>query len=995
METDHRGNTFIIGGFNGTVVLPGTGTTSARTLTSFGQTDIFLTKMDCNRNMVWKNSIGSSGHECGDYYFLGLKYDNKSNIYISGTFSGTATFTTTSGSSQTITSNGSYDIFFAKYDTLGVLQWVLKSGGVDADEGCTVGIDNNGNIFIGGYFRSTAVFSTNVGSTQSVLSSGAQDIFVAKYLPTGALQWVRTAGGFGIDLASSIAFDNQNNLYVAGNFGHTGNSCTFGSNTIANSSNWGGYVAKLSSNGVWVWVNGMSGSADEGISSCIVDENCNVYTAGHFGLGNTSFSSLFPGSSVSLISNGDYDLCVSSYDSSGVIRWAKNMGSSSTEYGLDIVINKANNLAVSGTFSSTANFGNSVSLTSNGAKDGYVCQLNPANGNAISAVKVGGSGDDYCYKTIPDYVGNMFSCGFFTNTATFGSTNLVTNGNEDAFFMKFAPTTIIPLKPINLNLCSGDSAILIPKDSLTGLSFQWYRNNTIIAGANRLSYAAKLAGTYFLKVANSCNEQDSSETINLNFFANTVNAGNDLTICLGDSVQLNANGLGSVVWSPPNGLSNLYIVNPWAKPSDTTKYVIKAVNGACSAFDTIIINVNKIGVNAGIDKGVCPGDSVQLLGFGNGNLFWNASPFLSNSLVLNPYAKPPNTTFFILNVFNGICSNSDTVEVAVSLPLLLNGGINRSICLGDTVHLQASGGFNYNWNYNLTLSDSSIYNPVAKPNSTTNYIVKSGLNNCPSFDTVNIEVKPLPLVSAGNDTIICKGFPYQLTGQVQFADIYNWSPVYYLNNGSLLNPTIQSPKTEKYLLVVENTTTTCKASDSVFVQVDSVIALFNTNVTMGIVPLSVLFTNNSVNANTFLWIFENGKNSIQKSPTYTFNDIGEYNVILLAKNNNGCQDTARVSIYAEDEIKFQIPNAFTPNGDNLNDYFENKISNYKMLKYLKGTIWNRWGQLIYEYNMPNGKWWDGQYNNNPSQEGIYVYIVEAESIEGKKYSFHGTVTLLR
>lgn len=114
METDNRGNTFIIGGFNGTVVLPGTGTTSARTLTSFGQTDMFLTKMVWNRNMVWKNSIGSSGHECGDYYYWGIKYDNKSNLYLTGTFSGSATFTTTSGSSQTITSNGGYDSFVSQ-----------------------------------------------------------------------------------------------------------------------------------------------------------------------------------------------------------------------------------------------------------------------------------------------------------------------------------------------------------------------------------------------------------------------------------------------------------------------------------------------------------------------------------------------------------------------------------------------------------------------------------------------------------------------------------------------------------------------------------------------------------------------------------------------------------------------------------------------------------------------------------------------------------------
>ena len=102
-----------------------------------------------------------------------------------------------------------------------------------------------------------------------------------------------------------------------------------------------------------------------------------------------------------------------------------------------------------------------------------------------------------------------------------------------------------------------------------------------------------------------------------------------------------------------------------------------------------------------------------------------------------------------------------------------------------------------------------------------------------------------------------------------------------------------------------------------------------------------------------------------------------------------------ITIYVDDDIKFYIPNVFTPNGDSLNDYFENKISNYKMLKYLKGTIWNRWGQQIYEYQMPNGQWWDGSYEGQQCVDGVYFYIIEAENIRGKKYSFHGTVTLLR
>lgn len=996
IATDNNGNTFIIGGYNGSLVFPGTQSAISRTITAAGQRDIFLTKMDCNKNMVWKNTIGGNGIDAGRYAMLKVRYDKKKHIYATGSFNGTATFTTTSGASQTLVSNGGDDIFLAKYDTSGILIWLVKSGGSSEDEGIDFCFDNYGKILLCGVFQTNTTFGSIGGSSVNLISAGGEDAFISKYDTSGLLLWVKRGGGALADNAITITTDKRNNIYFGGGFGCcNGAPASFGSLTINNTGNWGGYIAKADENGNYIWLNGLGGIDGETVVSCVVDSLCNVYIQGSYGPTNTFLSSTFPGSSFALVGSGSIDAYYAKFDSAGVLGWVRPIGGIGAESTWDLLINKEIYLVSSCYFNNTVNFGNGYNLASAGLGDAFVLTLNTSNGNTINALRFGGTGEDYCFGSALDNTGNLYSCGFFNNTSSFGLNSLTSLGTEDAYFVKIAPTNKFKLKPVTLSLCNGDSALLRPLDTLSGLTFQWFRNNNIIAGANQFSYSAKLAGSYFLRVTNNCNEIDSSETITLNISTGTVNAGIDQTICQGDSVQLLASGASTYFWSPATGISNRNIANPWVKPTDSTIYVIKATLVNCSFYDTIMVNVNKTAVNAGSDKGICPNDSVQLNGSGMGVLTWNTSPFLSNILILNPYAKPSLTTKFVLMASSGSCINYDTMEVAVSLPLLLNAGNDLSICAGETIQLKASGGFNYSWNYNLTLSDTNIFNPIAKPILSTNYIVKSGLSNCKFFDTIDVDVKPLPIVNAGNDTIICKGFPYQLNGNVQFGNVFNWTPSIDLINANVLNPIFKSVKTGFYFLNAENSIGNCKALDSVFVQVDSVIALFNTNITDGVAPLSVVFNNNSINANKYLWTFENNNTSNQINPNYIFNDTGEYAVVLFAKNDNDCEDNVMTSIFVYDEIKFQIPNGFTPNGDGLNEYFENKISNYKMLKYLKGTIWNRWGQQIYDYQMPNGKWWDGSYEGQQCVDGVYFYIIEAETIIGKKYSFHGTVTLLR
>jgi gliding motility-associated-like protein len=227
------------------------------------------------------------------------------------------------------------------------------------------------------------------------------------------------------------------------------------------------------------------------------------------------------------------------------------------------------------------------------------------------------------------------------------------------------------------------------------------------------------------------------------------------------------------------------------------------------------------------------------------------------------------------------------------------------------------------------------------------------------------------------------------------GDVYSWMPSNEINNPNLLKTIIPTPKSKYYILNAINSNGNCSANDSIKITMDSVIANISSNVTQGGIPLNVKFTSSSINANSYLWNFDKLATSTDENPSYIFENDGTYDVILEAKSKNGCVDTAMLTIVANGEIIIQIPNVFTPNNDLVNDYWENKVNNMGYLKYLNGTIWNRWGQQIYEYNMPNGKWWDGTYEDKDCADGVYFYIIEAESKSGKKYKMHGTVTLMR
>jgi gliding motility-associated-like protein len=143
------------------------------------------------------------------------------------------------------------------------------------------------------------------------------------------------------------------------------------------------------------------------------------------------------------------------------------------------------------------------------------------------------------------------------------------------------------------------------------------------------------------------------------------------------------------------------------------------------------------------------------------------------------------------------------------------------------------------------------------------------------------------------------------------------------------------------------------------------------------------------------WYFSEKAYSNQKNPAFSYRDTGFQQVKLFVQNANGCIDSIFKTIYIEPEMTFYMPNVFSPNYDSVNDIFKGTGFLYG-LKAFRMSIWNRWGEKVFESTDPNIGW-NGQKNNEglQSQEGIYLYEVAYTNPKGKKIVMRDYLTLYR
>jgi len=379
-----------------------------------------------------------------------------------------------------------------------------------------------------------------------------------------------------------------------------------------------------------------------------------------------------------------------------------------------------------------------------------------------------------------------------------------------------------------------------------------------------------------------------------------INAGADTSFCLGGSVQLNASGGSSYLWTPSLGLSDTTIANPVANPSTTTSYIVVGTDGnSCANADTVLVTVNPLPIiTAFSDTAICIGASAQLNATGGTSYLWTPSLGLSDTTIANPVAMPIVTTNYIVNAVDGNgCANADTITVTVNNLPSINAGSDVSICVGDTTQLLAIGGNSYVWSPVTGLSSSTIDNPLAFPSSTTSYIVNGTDNNlCVNKDTVVVTVNPLPIINAGiSDTVyLCLGDSVQLIASGGIS--YQWTPSTFISNTSIFNPFVYPPNTTTYT-VVGTDANSCKNNDSILVSVFTIPNLTDTTICIGdSIQLNV---SGPINA-TYLWSPTTNLSDPNIANPYT-NTTTTITYNVFVQNVSGCIDTTSITVSAVDK----------------------------------------------------------------------------------------------
>jgi gliding motility-associated-like protein len=342
-------------------------------------------------------------------------------------------------------------------------------------------------------------------------------------------------------------------------------------------------------------------------------------------------------------------------------------------------------------------------------------------------------------------------------------------------------------------------------------------------------------------------------------------------------------------------------------------------------------------------------------------------------------------------VFAPLLVDKDSITITVVNKPVLALNADTAICTGTALKLLASGASNYVWQANSYLSSTTIANPIAMPLKDTSFIVTGyNLPNCFSNDTVNVRLLPTPIFSITGNSGFCKGDSTTL--QIVGANgTYSWQPSASLSNATIANPIAKPLVTTQYNVTVTDANK-CSTTDSVVVIVNQP-------------PNLVLTKDNDVNCvKAVTTLHANGGAKYYWYPTQTLQYAATANPIatpstttmyhVKSYSDQGCYGEDSILVIVSNtasDVGYQMPSAFTPNGDGINDCFG--VKKWGNVSHLQLDIYNRFGERIFSAYDSN-TCWDGTYKGVAQPLGTYVYQVVATTNCGEVYR-KGTVVLIR
>lgn len=538
------------------------------------------------------------------------------------------------------------------------------------------------------------------------------------------------------------------------------------------------------------------------------------------------------------------------------------------------------------------------------------------------------------------------------------------------------------------------------------------------ATSSCLSNVLPASYTVIITDANKCNDTASIVVPNIPGDTAVITATTNVTCNGGNNGTATGDGKGL---NPP-------FTYLWAPGGQTTQTATNLIAGtytvtvtdAVGCTSTAVATITQpalVTMIVNTPPAICIGQSATLTATGSGGTPGYTYTWSTGATGPSISVSPVVTTSYTVKIVdaNNCPGDSQVVSVTVHPPLSITVTPNKAVCPGGSVNLTATGKggdgtYTYTWTPPSGLNPASGATVTCTPTATTEYtvIVNDNCGTPSALDSVLVTINPLPNVSFSADTLngctpLCTTFTNATTVAGGGAISYVWS----FGDGST---SAQADTLYCYQNPGVYTVGLTAISDSGCV--DSLVkpnyitayshpvAAFTYNPQPAyILNPTINFIDESTDAygiKDWLWEFGDPTDgtSTTQNPGYTYADTGTYCPMLYIVNKHSCVDSIQHCLVISPYFTFYIPNAFTPNGNGLNDVFLPKgtfVCDFKMY------IFDRWGeQLFFTSNLEQG--WNGMVQGSTAmaQEDTYIYMIEVvDCVEHKKHQYLGRVSIIK
>ncbi len=828
-----------------------------------------------------------------------------------------------------------------------VLEFSTLSGSTSDNFGFTATYSADGSLYAGGIAEAIG-YPTSLGAYQSTFN-GVRDITISKFTSDGTqLVYSTYIGGTGIDLPSSLIENSQGELLILATTGSSDYPLTTnayqgiyggGPNTTAFPWNFNNgadlVISKLSSNGTTLLASTYFGGNDmDGVNTGIyenygdlsrgeitVDAADNVYIAS-----NTS-STNFSISNFNSLGNQDAIVVAFNQNLSQLI-WGSRLGGADEDVAYSLKIDAQGDIYVAGGTKSN-NVTTSIDaddLTYSGNTDGFLWKLNGGNGTMMKATYCGNSGYDQTYFIEIDKNDNIYTLGQ-SDSSTQASANTYSNPNSKQFIIQYN-------RDLSLR--------------------NW--QTEIGSGLNKFD----LVPTAFM--VDDC----------LNIYLSGWN---------GSSNRVSSTGLS-------RGNTMQLAITPDALQSTSDG----------SDFYFMVLSRNAEALVFGSFFG---GSAAEHVDGGTSRFDRNGIVYQSVCAACNGGTYPTTPNAYSTTNGSSNC-NLGAIKLDFQQVVTAESGINFSSIVDTSCQVLEVKFTNGSSNANSFLWDFGNGNTSTDFEPTTLY---------PTFGTYTITLVSYDTICGTSDTTLIsithdKGiepiasFTVEYTAcdseyKIKTSNFSSKANVYEWNFGdgtssTAFNPnhSYSAPGTYEIELIALDTS--CVSSDTTSTFITFIDTIPTPVVQMGFSDCSdgsvvVSFINDKPSY-SYYWEIDGVGIYTGREPGIKLTQDGIYPVRILINDSVCNTDYVQESILKLDRIQGEvfIPNAFTPNGDDLNDFYE--ISGNQCNEQDELRIFNRWGQIIFYTQNPYSEFWDGYFNGEPAPLGVYTYNLQFGK-EVKKGSF--------